>query len=106
MAAGGECATVERRGRFTVAEPLFERGPQVALGPRLGGRVEPGEIALVDFRSGGARAIRVLGSAERARDVVLALLWDRGARPGFAVALESEARDAAAAPRRSSAAAT
>jgi ribonuclease R len=91
-------ATVDRRGRFTVAEPLFERGPQVTLG-RGSTRVEPGQIALVDFRPGGARAIRVLGSAERARDVVLALLWDRGLRRGFPATLESEARDAAAEPR-------
>ncbi len=95
---GRRAATVERRGRFTVAEPLFERGPQVALG-RGSVRVEPGQIALVDFRPGGARALRVLGSAGRARDVVLALLWDRGVRRGFAPALESEALDAAATPR-------
>jgi ribonuclease R len=91
-------ATVERRGRFTVAEPLFERGPQVALG-KGSTRVDPGQIALVDFRPGGARALQVLGSAERARDVVLALLWDRAVRHGFAATLESEALDVAKAPR-------
>ena len=96
--SGRRVATFERRGRFTVAEPLFERGPQVALA-RGSIEVEPGEIALVDFGPGGARALRALGSAERARDVVAALLWDRGMDRGFAAALESEAGEAAAAAR-------
>jgi ribonuclease R len=91
---GRRVASVERRGRFAVAEPLFERGPQATLG-RGSVRVGPGEIALVDFRRGGARALRVLGSAESARDVVTALLWDRGVRRGFSNALEDEAREAA-----------
>ena len=97
-ALGRRVASIERRGRFAVAEPLFERGPQVAL---TRGRVDarPGEIALVDFAAGGARALRSLGSAERARDVVGALLWDRGVRRGFAADLESEAHDAVAAAR-------
>jgi ribonuclease R len=90
---GRRVATVERRGRFTIAEPLFERGPQAAL-VRGSREVRPGEIALVDFGPGGARALRPVGSVERARDVVAALLWDRGMRRGFPTPLESEARDA------------
>jgi ribonuclease R len=97
-ALGRRVATFERRGRFTIAEPLFERGPRVTLG-RGSIRVDPGDIALVDFRPGGARALRALGSAERARDVVAALLWDRGMDRGFAAALESEAGEAAAVAR-------
>ena len=85
---------MERRGRFTVVEPLFERGPQVALA-RGSIDLSPGDIALVDFGRGGARALRALGSAERASDVVSAVLWDRGMRRGFAPELESDARDAA-----------
>jgi ribonuclease R len=76
-----------------VAEPLFERGPQVAL-ERGRVRLRSGDIALMDFGPRGARALRPLGSAERARDVVEALLWDRGTRRGFAAAIEDEARDA------------
>ncbi len=91
-------AAVERRGRFVVVEPLFERGPQAGL-VRGSERVRPGEIALVDFRQGGARALRTLGSAQRARDVVTALLWDRGMRRGFPAALETEAREAIVAAR-------
>ena len=97
--SGGGCASVERRGRFAVAEPLFERGPQAALA-RGSVDVRPGDIALVDFRRGGARALRALGSAERPRDVVAALLWDRGSGRGFPAALEDEAREAATAARR------
>ena len=93
-ALGRRVATVERRGRFTVAEPLFVRGAQAALA-RGSVRVHTGDIALVDFGPGSARAIRRLGSAERPRDVVTALLWDRGMRRGFSSELESEARDAA-----------
>ncbi len=100
-ALGKRVATFERRGRFTIAEPLFERGPRVTLG-RGSIRVDPGDIALVDFRPGGARALRALGSAESARDVVAALLWDRGMQRGFAAALESEAAEAATAAREAS----
>ncbi|MGH2924860.1 MAG: ribonuclease catalytic domain-containing protein, partial [Solirubrobacterales bacterium] len=100
---GRRVASVERRGRFAVAEPLFERGPQATLG-RGSVRVGPGEIALVDFHRGGARALRVLGSADSARDVVTALLWDRGVRRGFSNALEDEAREAAAHAREGRAA--
>ena len=97
-ALGRRVATVERRGRFTIAEPLFERGPQLAL-TRDSIDLDPGDIALVDFGPGGARALRALGSAERARDVVAALLWDRGMDRGFGATLESEARDATVAAR-------
>jgi ribonuclease R len=90
-ALGTRVASVERRGRFTVVEPLFERGPQVALA-RRSIELRPGDIALVDFAPRGARALRRLGSAERASDVVSALLWDRGIARGFAPELESEAR--------------
>jgi ribonuclease R len=91
-------AIFERRGRFTIAEPLFERGPQVALARGSVG-VAPGDIALVDFRPGGARALRPLGSAECARDVIAALLWDCGTERGFSAALESEAGEATVAAR-------
>jgi ribonuclease R len=100
-ALGRRAATIERRGRFAIAEPLFERGPQATL---TRGRVEarPGDIALVDFAPAGARALRSLGSAKCARDVVGALLWDRAVRRGFAGELESAARDAVADAREHS----
>jgi ribonuclease R len=95
---GRRVASIERRGRFTVAEPLFERGPQAML-ERGSVKVRSGDIALVDFGPRGARALRALGSAERARDVVGALLWDRGTPRGFACAIEDEAHDAVAEAR-------
>ncbi len=96
---GRRVASIERRGRFTVAEPLFERGPQVAL-DRGSVKVRSGDIALVDFGPRGARALRPLGSAERARDVVTALLWGGDNRRGFARAIEDGARDAVASALR------
>ncbi len=84
-----------------VVEPLFERGPQVALS-RRSVPLDPGDIALVDFAPGGARALRPLGSAERASDVVSALFWDRGMRRGFPPKLETEAHEAATAAREAS----
>jgi ribonuclease R len=97
-AVGRRAATIERRGRFSVARPLFEPGPQAALarGPV---DVRPGELALIDFGPGGAKALRRLGSAERPSDVVAALLWDREGRRGFPQKLEDEARDSASAAR-------
>ncbi|MGE5199011.1 MAG: RNB domain-containing ribonuclease [Rhodospirillaceae bacterium] len=89
--------SVERRGRFAVVEPLFERGPQATL--TGGPRVRPGDIALVDFGPRGAKVLRPLGSSESARDVITALLWDRDARRGFTRAIEDEARDAVDAAR-------
>jgi ribonuclease R len=99
---GRRVATVERRGRFSVAEPLFERGPQATLA-RGSVDVRPGELALVDFGPRGAKALRSLGSASRASDVVSALLWDRQGRRGFPPELENEALDSASTARADSA---
>src|SRR3954447_6305462 len=48
---GRRVASVERRGRFTVVEPLFERGPQATLARGPGGR--GGGLALVGFGARG-----------------------------------------------------
>jgi ribonuclease R len=96
---GSHVAVVERRGRFLVAEPLFERGPRVALDRRA--RDAEGRMALVEFGPGRARLLRRLGSPDRARDVVDALLRERSGGRGFAEALEADAAEAALeAPRR------
>jgi ribonuclease R len=88
---------VERRGRFLVAEPLFERGPRVAVDKRARGA--EGRMALVDFGPGRARVLRELGSPENARDVVAALLRERAGGRGFAADREAEASDSATAAR-------
>jgi ribonuclease R len=76
-----------------VAEPLFESGANVTLDRRA--RVSPGEMALVELGPGRARVLRSLGSPERARDVVEALLWERAEFRGFRKPVEREAADAA-----------
>jgi len=90
-------AVIGRRGRFEVAEPLFEPGPQanVARGPV---RARPGAMVLAERRGAGARVVSELGSPKVARDVVGALLDERLGR-GFDHRLEDDARDAAVAAR-------
>jgi ribonuclease R len=106
-------ALLERRGRFLTAEPLFPRrelpgaqprrrgSSRVVVGPsgsgRGGGvRASAGDIVLVQpsARGSGARIIRVIGRPDVARDVVEALMLDRGLSRGFADGLEREAREA------------
>ena len=84
---------VARRGRFDVGEPLFERGPQIGLS-RGRVRVRPGRIALCRMGGRSAQPILDLGRADNARDVVAALLADRGVRPTFRDRHEDEARRA------------
>ncbi len=86
---------VSRRGRFWVGEPLFERGPQVSLA-RGRVKVEPGGIALCRIDARGGQPIVDLGRADNARDVVAALVADRGLRPTFRDRHEQEARSAIA----------
>ena len=75
-------AVVGRRGRFLVAEPLFERGGQTGLA-RGSIRVRGGEMVLAERRAGGARVVAELGSPDVAGDVVEALLHERGIERGF-----------------------
>src|SRR5437867_13263516 len=106
MAAPGEgfVGVVARRGRFTVVEPLFERGARVTVDARRA-RAWPGEMVLVRgaraARGGGrARIERVLGRPEIARDVVEALLVERGHARHFDEHVEQEAAASAIAPDR------
>jgi ribonuclease R len=89
---------VERRGKFRVAEPIFEPGPQLPLhkGPV---RPDSGEMVLVEVEANGARPMLELGSPKVARDVLGALLADRGVERGFRPAVETEASEAAAIAR-------
>ncbi|MDQ6805828.1 MAG: RNB domain-containing ribonuclease [Actinomycetota bacterium] len=96
-------AVLEKRGRFLVAEPFFERGQRMTLSRDR--RADVGDLVLV--RPGGGRdgggpgralLARRIGRPDIARDVVEALMLDRGLRRSFDPAVEREARDAAAAP--------
>ena len=89
----GFVAVIGRRGRFLVAEPLFERGAQVGLAG--GVRVRGGEMALVEPHARGARVRAVLGAPDRAGDVVGALMLERGIEPEFEEGLAEAAERAA-----------
>jgi len=95
-AAGeGIVATVDKRGRFLVAEPFFERGTRVVLDRDT--RVRVGDLVLVRpaTRAGGhARIVRSLGRPDVASDVLEALMLDRGLRRRFDPAVERAARKA------------
>ncbi len=112
-------AVLERRGRFLTAEPFFARGGRMSVDTRARGAREArvGDLVLVgaaagtkdrpgggragkrDGRSGGAAAVqRVIGRPDVARDVIEALMLDRGLRRRFDPAVEREARAAAESP--------
>jgi ribonuclease R len=91
-------AVLSKRGRFTVAEPVFERGGRITLdgGRRPGAAV--GELVLLGWGKRGARVVRSLGRPDVARDVLEGLMLDRGLRRAFPRAVEGEAADVAKAP--------
>jgi ribonuclease R len=99
-------AVLERRGKFLVAEPFFERGPRLTISRDR--RADPGDLVLVrvgggrdgrDGRGGGrAQVARRIGRPDVARDVIEALMLDRGLRRSFDPAVEREAREEGAMP--------
>ncbi|HTU77706.1 MAG TPA: RNB domain-containing ribonuclease [Solirubrobacteraceae bacterium] len=115
-------AVLERHGRFLTAEPLFgdalrDRSPgaasrrphaaRVTLGPARsagagGVRAGAGELALVHAprRGRGASVVRVIGRPHVARDVIEALLLDRGLQRTFSTEAEREAAAAGERVRR------
>ena len=92
---GSLVGVVVKRGRFYVVEPLFERGGRLPL-ERGKVRADPGQIVLAVPSARGVKAVRLLGSPKRARDVVQALLWEGLERRGFPRRIEDEAREAPA----------
>ena len=89
-AGTGFVASIEKRGRFAVAVPLFERTGQVAFDRKE--RVQEGEIVWAERRGGRARLLRRLGDVSVARDVSEALAMERLGGRGFPGRLEEEAR--------------
>ena len=74
---------LRRRGRTFVAEPLFDRGRLVTVHQHGGRELREGRIGLFAPAGGGRRArghrvVREIGSPDVARDVLEALLLDRG----------------------------
>ena len=92
-------AVLERRGRFLVAEPFFARGRRINLDrPRAGQQAAAGDIVLIapsGPRAGHGKLLRRIGRPDTARDVLEALMLDRGLRRRFDPVVEREARDAA-----------
>ena len=91
--------TVERRGRFLVAQPFFDEGQQLALGRRSGLAVEAGELVVVEHAGGSARVVERLGSPDHVGHVLRALLLERGLAAEWPEAALREARRAAAQAR-------
>jgi ribonuclease R len=90
-----------KRGRFMVAEPLFD-GRRSSAGTR-DVIVDPGKLGrtgqLVLVRSGGrsrghAKVTKVIGRPDVARDVIEALMYDRGLRRSFPAGVERAAKEA------------
>ncbi len=81
-------AVLEKQGRFLVGEPLFGRGPRVAV-DRAGADV--GDLALIGSGKRGARVIRCLGRPDVARDVLEGLMLDRGLYRSYPRAAAGEA---------------
>ena len=88
---------LSRQGRFWTAEPLFEpRGPRVTLDAKARGDAREGDVVLLAGAKRGPRVVRLLGRPDVARDVLEALMLERGLRRAFPAAVEAEATDAAA----------
>ncbi|HYI98246.1 MAG TPA: RNB domain-containing ribonuclease [Thermoleophilaceae bacterium] len=89
-------AVLARRGRMLVAEPLFgQRGARIEVSRAKG---HEGDLVLIGSGKRGPRVHRVLGKPTVARDVVEALMLDRGLWRAFPRRAETEAIEVAAAP--------
>jgi len=88
---------LEQRGRFLVGEPFLDRGRRVTVERTRD--AAPGRLALLapQRRGGGGRAriARIIGRPDVARDVLEALMLDRGLRRSFPPGVERAAREAA-----------
>jgi ribonuclease R len=96
---------LEKHGRHLAATPFFSvsRSPRRMNvdRPRSGQRAGPGDLVLIaptSPRAGHGKLIRRLGRPDVARDVIEAMMLDRGLRRRFEPLVEKEAREAAAQP--------
>jgi ribonuclease R len=99
----GRVALVEKRGKFLVAEPFFSPGPRLAVS--RDSRYDVGDLVLVGpanvaqphrkGRGSRARVTRRIGRPDVAREVLEALMLDRGLARGFEPGVERAARMAA-----------
>ena len=96
-----QVAVLERRGKFLVAEPFFEPGRRLVVSRDR--RADVGDLVVVRAASrrdgrgrGRTTVVRRLGRPDVARDVLEALMIDRGLRRSFDPAVEHEARELSA----------
>jgi ribonuclease R len=88
-------AVLSKRGRLLVAEPLFERGGRISLTGKASGGASVGDMVLIGGGKRGPRVVRSLGKPDVAREVLEALMLDRGLRLAFPRAVEIEAEEMA-----------
>ena len=84
---------VEKKGRYLSVTSFFERGRRLNLD--RGSRAKLGELVLAQPTSRGAghaKVVRRIGRADVARDVIEALMLDRGLRRRFPPDTDHEAR--------------
>ena len=83
-----------KRGRFLVAETMFERDSErITL---AGGRkVGAGRIVVLDVTGGRGQVVEEIGRPDRAGDVLAAMLRENGMGTGFPPGVEDEAAAAA-----------
>ena len=95
-------AIVDKRGRFLTATPFFGAGRRMNLDkPRPQQQVGTGDLVLVSpqrAKGGHGRVVKRLGRPDVARDVIEALMHERGLRRRFDPVVEREARAAADRP--------
>ncbi|HZE05983.1 MAG TPA: hypothetical protein VE127_12200, partial [Solirubrobacteraceae bacterium] len=98
--ATARVALLARQGKFLVAEPFFAPGPRLVVSRDR--KADVGDLVVLapgrgDGRGRSHRATiaRRLGRPDVARDVIGALMLDRGLRRSFDPAVEREARTAA-----------
>lgn len=91
----GVVAVLERRGRFLAGEPFFQRGPRLIVDRDRNAGV--GDLVLLRIASRGgkghAKVERRIGRPDVARDVLEALMLDRGLKRRFDPAVARAARE-------------
>jgi ribonuclease R len=89
-------AVLEKHGRFMAATPFFTRSHRISLDKPRNAHV--GDLVVVQpigARGGHAKVVRRIGRPDVARDVLEALMVDRGLQRRFDPLVEREARTAA-----------
>jgi ribonuclease R len=98
MSEGTAVAVLEKRGRFVTATPFFSRGRGITIDKPRPGHGKPGDLVLIRLtgpRGGHGKVVRRIGRPDVARDVIEALMLDRGLRRRFDPVVERTAREAA-----------